>query len=340
MAFSFLEAVKKFNRWHDPKTGRFTFSPDKGFAGGGGVGSIDSTGRKLTSAQAAYFADSKAVDEDGDLIVVYHGTTNDFTVFDTSYANPESDMGSGIYLSNTRDDSEMNYGDEYGPDLRVKISRMQEQLEMEGMDSDEALAAAEELFITSEPQTFECYVNIKNPVYIAGKKSTFFDFDEGYDEETDEYGEASGPLIDMVEKLPDVVYDWGFECWDTDGFVESVQNRLYEEAMDWGGVDAETVVKVIKDASWEHEVTTSNRFGDGYMAGGEVARALFEEMGYDGIIDSTVSGKFRGMNHMDSSTTHYIAFNSSQIKLVSNENPTDNADITKSIVEIELVERG
>ena len=120
--------------------------------------------------------------------------------------------------------------------------------------------------------------------------------------------------------------------------IKEVRNKLYQEAMDWGEVDAETVVKVIKDASWNYEITAENRFGDGLMAGSEVARDALQRMGYDGIIDSTVSGKFRGMNNMDNSTTHYIAFNSSQVKLVSNQNPTDSADITKAVIELDIVE--
>ena len=342
MAFSFLEAVKKFNKYHDPKTGRFTFASDRGFAGGGGGGSIDSTGRKLTPAQAAYFADSKAVDADGDLVVVYHGTTAEFTEFDPSYFDPRSDMGAGIYLSNSHSDSEANYGDEQGPDLRNKISAMADRLEAEGMDYAEAYEQAEKMFITSEPQTLECYVDIQNPVYItrAPGKNTKFNFDDGYDPETEEYGEEGGTLIELTDHIADAVYSGKYSCWDHDGFIEEVRNKLYQEAMDWGEVDAETVVKVIKDASWNYEITAENRFGDGYMAGSEVARDAFERMGYDGIIDSTVSGKFGGMSNMDNSTTHYIAFNSSQVKLVSNEKPTDSADITKAVIELDIVERG
>jgi hypothetical protein len=333
MALSFKEKLQKYNKWHDPKTGRFTSGP------GGSAGSkVDSKGRGLTAAQAEYFADSKAVDEDGDLVVVYHGTVNDFTVFDKSYANPESDMGAGFYLSNSKDDSDYNYGDEFGPDLRVKISRMQELLEEEGMDSDEALRTAEETFITAEPQTMECYVDIKNPVYIGGDKATFFDFDDGYDAETDTYNDGGGPLVDLADKFADVIYYGDLECWDADRLVETVQSRLYEEAMDWGGLNASEVVNIVKEEAINFEVMASNRFGDGYLAGGEAVRALFEEMGYDGVIDNTVSGKFRGMNNMNSDTTHYIVFNSNQIKLVSNQNPTNNEDITKAIIELDIVE--
>ena len=44
--------------------------------------STDSEGRKLSPDQQEYFKDSKVRDEDGNLLVVYHGTDADFTVFD------------------------------------------------------------------------------------------------------------------------------------------------------------------------------------------------------------------------------------------------------------------
>ena len=71
--------------------------------GGEGAGSEfslkeDSEGRELTEAQAAYFADSKAVDEDGRLLVLYHGTDADFTVFDPSKGRANMDI-QGMFFS-------------------------------------------------------------------------------------------------------------------------------------------------------------------------------------------------------------------------------------------------
>lgn len=43
----------------------------------------DSSGRKLSDQQAEYFKDSKIRDENGRLMLLYHQTENDFTVFDT-----------------------------------------------------------------------------------------------------------------------------------------------------------------------------------------------------------------------------------------------------------------
>ena len=44
--------------------------------------STDSEGNKLTEKQSEYFAQSKVVDRNGNLLKVYHTTKNDFTVFD------------------------------------------------------------------------------------------------------------------------------------------------------------------------------------------------------------------------------------------------------------------
>ena len=43
---------------------------------------LDSDGKNLTEEQTEYFKNSKVRDEDGKLLVVYHGTSEKFTVFD------------------------------------------------------------------------------------------------------------------------------------------------------------------------------------------------------------------------------------------------------------------
>ena len=40
--------------------------------------------KKLSEGQKKFFKDSKVRDESGKLLVTYHGSPNDFTVFDTS----------------------------------------------------------------------------------------------------------------------------------------------------------------------------------------------------------------------------------------------------------------
>ena len=61
----------------------------------------DSLGREISKEQQEYFKDSKIRDDNGNLKVIYHGTPNDFTIFDTKNfggANGTAE-GFGIYLT-------------------------------------------------------------------------------------------------------------------------------------------------------------------------------------------------------------------------------------------------
>ena len=53
---------------------------------------VDSNGRSLSEGQQEYFKDSKVVDEDGRLRVVYHGTMANFTIFDLKEARDTEDI--------------------------------------------------------------------------------------------------------------------------------------------------------------------------------------------------------------------------------------------------------
>jgi hypothetical protein len=67
----------------------------------------DSQGRKLSENQAKFFEKSKARDEQGRLLTLYHQTENDFTVFDPRHEGAgtrDNQTPYGIFLkSNTRD---------------------------------------------------------------------------------------------------------------------------------------------------------------------------------------------------------------------------------------------
>lgn len=65
---------------------------------------IDSLGRELTTEQTDFFKDSKVVDADGNLLVMYHGTRADFNTFDMNksgqnYEGDWSAFGRGFYFT-------------------------------------------------------------------------------------------------------------------------------------------------------------------------------------------------------------------------------------------------
>lgn len=72
----------------------------------------DSAGQPLTSQQQEYFKDSKVRDEDGNLKVMYHGTSADFNIFDTSISGGKNGTaeGFGLYFSDSPDVASA-YGD-------------------------------------------------------------------------------------------------------------------------------------------------------------------------------------------------------------------------------------
>ena len=59
---------------------------------------VDSDGNKLSEAQAQFFKDSKVRDEDGNLLKVYHGTSESFTVFDETKGRANMDI-QGMFFS-------------------------------------------------------------------------------------------------------------------------------------------------------------------------------------------------------------------------------------------------
>lgn len=88
---------------------------------------VDSRGSKLSEGQQDYFKESKVRNEDGNLLVMYHGTpNNDFYVFDAKKSKGSNLYGRGFYFA--YDNSTSGYYD--GENGRI----------------------------------LECYLNIKNPV--------------------------------------------------------------------------------------------------------------------------------------------------------------------------------
>lgn len=67
----------------------------------------DNTGRELTPAQQEFFRNSKAKDENGNLLVMYHQTDGDFTVFDTEHKGAgtgDDETPFGVFLKKTSRD--------------------------------------------------------------------------------------------------------------------------------------------------------------------------------------------------------------------------------------------
>ncbi|KKN76178.1 hypothetical protein LCGC14_0373890, partial [marine sediment metagenome] len=262
-----------------------------------------------SSAFTKWFGDSKVVDENGEPLVVYHGTTADFAEFSPSKANTEADFGAGFYFTNSVDDLLENYAG-LGPDLTQKIERKAERLAQEQdkeYDDPEIRAQAMRALMTNEGATMPVYLRMENPLVVGGSNETFLDFEQEYDEEADEYGEEGGTLVELILALR-------FEAEYAGANAEQAISGLLESGID-GGLRASEAIQIL--------------FGDeelGYAEGDEgqpiskeIIRDALRAAGFDGVIDNTVDEKFGsqrvgGMVGMDEDTVHYIAFEPEQIK--------------------------
>ena len=326
-----IPLAERFSKDHDDI--RYSVDENKGEL----VSAVDSEGNKLSKEQQDYFKDSKVRDEEGRLQVVYHGTVSDFTVFDRQYAEATGDWGKGFYFSDDLYDVNDNYATEEGIDLTNKIERRAEELEYseeyENLSEDERYEIAKKEYIRGEAHHLETYLNIKEPVYIRDNNPTLLlsdpseytdiDIDREDYETEDEYDEAYWEAVDSGLYM----------------LVDDIKSSLINK-VDLSYESADKVVGILMDGVWDGGITLTDlkdNIGNEYIEtengdyiAGEICRVIAEELDYDGIIDSTVSEKFKGMG-ITPGTTHYIIFNSNQAKNVDNKAPTENEDIRYSI---------
>lgn len=272
-------------------------------------------GRTKKEVQNFYkwFGDSKVVDDQGRPLVVYHGTTGDFTTFEKEKANPESDMGAGFYFTNNQDDVGNNYSG-LGPDLTGKIEREAERIAAETdreYNDPEVIKEAKDKYMVHEGVTIPSYLTFKNPLIIGGDKETQFTYEKKYNEETDEYEEPSGSLIEFIEALRGVSSEF------SDGSTDGAISEIFQEAADNGEIGANKLFQLLK-SNEEFGYYTDD---SGNLISSEIIRKAFESSGFDGVIDETVNEKFgserkqgKSMEGMDYGTVHYIAFNPTDIK--------------------------
>lgn len=290
----------------------------------------DSEGNELSKEQIEFFKDSKVVDAEGKLLPVYHGTTFEFYEFDRNKAEAESNMGKGFYFSNNITDSIVNYSDpETSADLKGKIGRLAEKITDTDMISyADAEKKAKELLIGDNENVMEVYLDIQNPVYSNTKLFSYEEFMENYDNynledfdnEDDYYSQMEQDYYDMIAELPYKVN----EILNNNVDFGQIEDAISKLSMSFEGY----TIEELKNQLWDMYEFMDDETGD-FMAN-EVARAIAESLGYDGIIDNKVSQKFKGMN-LRKDTVHYIAFHSNQIKLITNKKPTKSNDIRYSV---------
>jgi hypothetical protein len=286
---------------------------------------------------------NQVADEAGYTIEGNHGTTHEFNEFDVSKTNVDNNLGTGIYLTNNEDDVSENYAGE-GPDLTNRIEALAERLEQdefdedgEPMDMDRARQMAREQLSGGKPRVIKGRIKMNNPVILdgrgSGREGTTIELrpsSDSFYQEAKEQIESENPDTD-IEELEDEINERQYELQDTS--MEATNLDKIRRVVDrYDGTDSGPLMEALQDQediqAWElekelreNEGTIYAEDGSGEMAVGELIHDVFEELGFDGIIDRNVGSKFgyqskssKPMTGVDYDTEHYIVRDSSQVK--------------------------
>ena len=315
-----IPLIQRFNKWNED----IRFS----------VAQMDTEGRKLSPGQQEFFRDSKAVDEEGRLVKLYHGTNQaGFFTFtktdDIGYFFTDDPMTAMTY-SDTREqfaprraeswedvnsmirDSGYEYRQEEDGRYHLYDIENNEDVSMWGgtYAADDYETAMERDVWQSIVRdndgklNYAVYANITNPLIIEGNGSNWsavVDSAGGdmytWDELTKEQQREIADNMGMTLKEAKA------QGWDEDGLMElavyDINNMEIREAM--------------KTRDW-------------------VARA--EEQGYDGVIfrDIMDEGQYGGGMPLENDV--YVVMEPNQVKSVDNLNPTDDNDIRYSVAQL------
>lgn len=228
-----------------------------------GIAETDSKGRKLTAQQREFFKDTKAVDEKGRLLEVYHGSkTGDFTIFQYDSSRQTGDDFGKAYYFTTNLKNARAYAKDNHKDPRVKqYIEERDKLYRQFADAARRGESQEKLKALSNE-----FINFR----VDGKTLTELLYDIDYD--------TGGTILKVYLNLrnPLIVDAKG-------ALYRKVYPRYFEQA---------------------------------------------KSNGNDGIIVKNVEDNARGSEGL---SDVYIAFSENQIKLTSNENPTADVDIRRSL---------
>ena len=353
------------------------------------LSSMDSEGNKLSEGQQIFFEDSKAVDDQGRLLVMYHGTDSyeDFTVFK---AGKEGYLGKGIYFTE-KEYIAKRYAEQNGyngrvykvyldiknplivtsdnPALEILGEKVAKKRAAKNSFSTKWLTPADIKKLQDKGYDGIIWKYGKSPVEISVWDSNQIkltsnlnptkDKDIRKSTKMDSEGRTLTSGQQTYFKDSEVVDDLGrlkvmYHGSESAGFTEFEESeygifftdneKVAKKYSKGKKSDYEVYLNItnaLKVDCWEHkwdELPLETDIDDWFESGmeareGEITTIDYaqyaKEHGYDGVIFYNIIDNPN--RSMDISSMVAVVFNSNQVKSVTNENPTENTDIFKSL---------
>ena len=319
----------------------------------------DSEGRELSKGQQEYFKDSKMGDENGNLKVMYHGTgKGGFTIFDPEY----SDDGISLFFTDNLGTAK-SYSGTYGT-YSPKVPTL-EQLNaaFQELEVDRELVKTNngyELRWSEGPlETFDNFREAET--YLRDEWGELYEFIDG---EASVANSVNYPVyLNLTNPLVIEANGSGWDYLKPDGAIEveltyqdgdwimKKDGQEVELPDDFDPLDYADEIgdnELYEQLNYDTEYGDSYEFIDGaryftllddtgeYAIEWDSTRTIAERAlndGYDGVIfkDLFDNGVYATSQEAFDSSTVAIAFNSDQVKLVDNDNPSHDPDIRYSL---------
>lgn len=281
----------------------------------------DNQGRTLTKQQEEYFKNSKVRDEKDNLLTLYHGSSNQFTIFDQNRAGKSTgDASIGFWFTETREGADkFNRGAWYGNDnsnvyevyLNIKNPKIYKSIdnstELEQIDN--RIKENKQKQREIENNNFAIEVN-SSDVRWASDESELQDIARNYgvpDSKINEFVTQSKEYQKLLKEQYNLEKEY--------------ENKRYNDAYEQFKNDIYAVAgKTPSDAN----IGGTGMYIENYNEVVKQYKQNLIDQGYDGII---IEGTRYDSEYFGRNNNQYVAFNSNQIKNVTNTNPTSNQDI-------------
>jgi hypothetical protein len=190
------------------------------------------------------------------------------------------------------------------------------------------------MLIGEEEQVLDLYVKLNNPV-VLGKGSTWFETLNVSDSDLEQAAQeiADENDITLEEAKDDYNFDIEQRAIENTGY-ENLHVEALRDALQSNGYDGALASDILGDNYYETDVDLNKLEQDlrkselydnaeGEMASSQVIADFFKNLGFDGIILTDVSERFKNMG-LGSGTSHIHVFDefNNQIKLADGSNVT------------------
>lgn len=296
----------------------------------------DSEGRKLSKKQLEFFKDSKVVDKDGNLLVVYHGTKSDFTIFDKSKGGESNSIADiGFWFTPSKQGAERWAENAWWGD-NEQGKAMAAYLKIENP----------KIYETTDNDSKEVVLKERDLHQKRSKIASKYLYDIDRNNSTTGVAEWDAFRV-IVEN-----YDKKTQSFYLDKLSPDKRENVTRDAEEYKTIYAEEE-ELGKEISRLHftrdgyekfradmysltgqSAEDANFNGNGFaLKNAQETKELFvkqlKEQGYDGLIIHTDFDA----NSFGLHNTQYVVFDANQIKSIDNLNPTANPDIRYSLRE-------